>query len=391
MHRATWSEIVDACDGIRRFEFGVPGFETTLDHTTGCNEHGYPNHARTYLDGVFGFLVHFGGSHALAIGFSVSGDRSILLQQIQTTGRRGNRWLYRLPTGCVPHAIDRMRAAFPDHRVLLADGADVARQNLESYDGSLRRIERDLEQATRHRSWFDDADAYIERRRADYRELHARRQHLAKELPRLAALYRSTGPYALGGAQGRRAAPLRGSGRLGPTVVARTHRHEKGTSEHGTKHQDAPEDARDTRAHARAAETPGGSRTTGGAKTDGRTRPQRGHLRGRVRDARNGIAHDAPLKKGNTDMATRHGLTGIITLTGSKRLERHVTMTCEKPYPHEAQLTVQATATQDRDEALTEALAPFLANGAAVTVNATIEDGSMHATTDDMTPAERRE
>jgi hypothetical protein len=132
--RGAWNEIVDAYDGLRRFDLGLKGFDIVLDHTTGHNERGYSEHARTFLDGVFGFMVRHNGQHVMMIGFSFAGDGRLLLQQVQSVRQKGNRWLYEFPQRRVEFVIDSLRAAFPEHRVLVVDGAvsrvDRARKSL---------------------------------------------------------------------------------------------------------------------------------------------------------------------------------------------------------------------------------------------------------------------
>lgn len=36
----SYADFVRFYNGIRRFDFGIPGFETRFDHTSGCNERG---------------------------------------------------------------------------------------------------------------------------------------------------------------------------------------------------------------------------------------------------------------------------------------------------------------------------------------------------------------
>jgi hypothetical protein len=95
MGRGTWSEMVDTYNNIRNFTFlDDPDFEIRLDYTTGRNECGFSKFTRTYLDGVFGLLVYFKNKHVLTIGFSVTEKKQVLIQQIQSKNRKGNRYLY---------------------------------------------------------------------------------------------------------------------------------------------------------------------------------------------------------------------------------------------------------------------------------------------------------
>ena len=195
--RALWNETVDAYDGIRAFDIGLPGFTTTLDFTTGYNPRGYSEFSRTFLDGVFGFLIHHEGRHVMTVGFSLSTGRSLLLQQVQLTQRRGNRWLYRLPTGRMEFVVDRLRAAFPRHRIMVADGGSVAEVNLGSYRNGIAETGKRLERNRQRPPRPDDAD-YIAGLEADHAEMVARHSHLLAEAPRIAAFYRDTGRHIQG-------------------------------------------------------------------------------------------------------------------------------------------------------------------------------------------------
>ncbi len=117
--RPAWNEVVDVYEGIRRFDFGHSDFEVTLDHSTSFNECGYSEHSRTFLDGVFGYLVHHRGEHVMTLGFSVMSGRRLLIQQVQLRNRRGNRWLFKLPRNHLEHAVERFRESFPRHRLYI--------------------------------------------------------------------------------------------------------------------------------------------------------------------------------------------------------------------------------------------------------------------------------
>ena len=83
--RRSWNDIVSAMEGLSSFHLGSDEFEITLDQTTGRNEYGHSEHSRTFLDGVFGFLVHCKGEHVMTIGFSFAAGRRLLVQQVQNT------------------------------------------------------------------------------------------------------------------------------------------------------------------------------------------------------------------------------------------------------------------------------------------------------------------
>lgn len=131
--RGAWNDIVEFHQNIRTFDLDIDGFEIRLDHSTYFNECGYSQYSRTFLDGVFAFLVYYKGEHVMTIGFSLMADRRILIQQIQLTRRRGNRFLFKMPANRVEHIIGRFHAAFPTHELFIADGGDVINKSLKSY------------------------------------------------------------------------------------------------------------------------------------------------------------------------------------------------------------------------------------------------------------------
>lgn len=171
-----WNETVDAYDGIRSFDLGIDGLTTTLDHTVWRHKQGKSEHARMFLDGVFGFLIHHRGEHVMTIGFSIASKRRLLVQQVQLTSRTGNRWLFKLPGNRMELILDRMRAAFPAHTIMVADGASVADRMLEQY----RKALTDVEIAT------DEARAVA---------LEAKITHLEADRPRLVRFYGDLGRF----------------------------------------------------------------------------------------------------------------------------------------------------------------------------------------------------
>lgn len=217
---AGWNEIVDAYDGLRSFDLGVPGFTVTLDHTEGHNACGWGEYSSTYLDGVFAMLVHHKGEHVMTIGFSFACTRKVLVQQVQLKKPRGNRWLFKMPGNRMETVIDAMTRAFPRHRVFVVDGGSVARKNLETYgkgadrlrvrrdhiaEALKRRIAADFASggALEHSRTFDEVveeEREIEERQT---RLDGKVEHLSGEVVRLDAFYADTGRFA------RRGKPLR--------------------------------------------------------------------------------------------------------------------------------------------------------------------------------------
>ena len=201
MTKPAWNEIVDAWDGIRRFDIGVPGMSATLDFTTGYNERGYSRHSRTYIDGVMAFLVHHRGKHVMTVGFSVAAGRRLLLQQVQLTSPRGNRWLFGLPRPRLEFVMDRLSAAFPRHRILVADGGQIASRNLASYRDGVERLAETARRADLAAARPGAGEDEILRAREaarDLEALQARHDRLEGDVARIAEGYRQTGRYALG-------------------------------------------------------------------------------------------------------------------------------------------------------------------------------------------------
>ena len=173
-----WNEVVDAYDNIRRFSFiSDPDFEIRLDYSTYWNEFGYSKYSRTYLDGVFAFLVYFKREHVMTIGFSIMEKKRLLIQQIQSTRRTGNRYLYRLPPNRLEFVIDLFRKNFPGYALYVIDGGSLAEKTLADYRRICSNLYRD------------------ESRR---KELQAAISHLEADKPRLAAFYRDSGRFRLG-------------------------------------------------------------------------------------------------------------------------------------------------------------------------------------------------
>ena len=131
-----WNSLVAFYRAITRFDFGLAGFDVHLDHTTWFHDRGFSYHTRTYLDGVFGYLIRYRNQHVMTIGFSASRDRKLLINQVQLKRPRGNRWLYKLPAHYLDYVIDRIAVAFPfqdGFTLYLADGSDLANRIKASY------------------------------------------------------------------------------------------------------------------------------------------------------------------------------------------------------------------------------------------------------------------
>ena len=134
--------------GLARFDFGVDGFTSYFDHTDyECGATGHARYgrfpvtckngetylSRQWLDGVFAYNIVHKGAVVLTVGFSLA-DTGVLVSQIQVRGKKkGNRWLYKLPTGLREHVIDRLRAAWSGVPVRLVTGASQKKYNQWCY------------------------------------------------------------------------------------------------------------------------------------------------------------------------------------------------------------------------------------------------------------------
>lgn len=198
----SWNDMVDAYDGIRSFDIGVPGFTATFDHTSWHNEKGRGVESGVFLDGVFAFLVHWRGEHVMTIGFSIASGHRLLLQQVQMTKRTGNRWLFKFPGNRMELVVDRLKSAFPTHEILVVDGGAIAQKNLDEYLESRKTEKRRLsEHLERQKRTPDNGDLarYIAENRSNIVRLGEKISHLEADKPRLAAFYADLGRHRLTG------------------------------------------------------------------------------------------------------------------------------------------------------------------------------------------------
>lgn len=200
--RGTWNGLVATYDNIRNFTFlDDPNFEIRLDHTTYYNECGWSKYKRIFLDGVFAFLVYYKGTHVLTIGFSIPEDNKLLIQQVQSAKRAGNRFLYRLPANRIEFVIELFQKNFPGYCIRVVDGASLAKKTLESYASGVHVLQ---ERCDRYRKELetDKADACIKEwlrtSELEKTELKSKIAQLKADKSRLASFYGNAGRFALG-------------------------------------------------------------------------------------------------------------------------------------------------------------------------------------------------
>lgn len=195
-----WNEVVEAHSCLRRFTMpGYPDFEARLDYTSGYNERGYSKYSRTYLDGVFALLLHYRGKHALTIGFSITNGRRLLVQQVQSAQKTGNRGLYKLPENRLEFAVGLMQANFPGYEIFVVDGASLAKKIIANYETQLRG-EKEWCASQERGLTGKTPELYrqsLERGRERCALLAEKISHLKSDEPRLKSLYRNVGRFRL--------------------------------------------------------------------------------------------------------------------------------------------------------------------------------------------------
>ncbi len=176
--KGCWNEVVEAYNRLRQFSFGHPDFEIRLDYTTFFNQYGRGKFSRVYFDGVFAYLVYYKREHVMTIGFSIQDKKRILIQQVQTTARNGNRWLYRLPSNRLEFVISLFRKNFPRYALWVIDGDSLVHKTLTDYTEALNRADR-----------VENSE--------DSHALKAKIRHLEADRPRLSAFYTNTGQFGI--------------------------------------------------------------------------------------------------------------------------------------------------------------------------------------------------
>jgi hypothetical protein len=186
-----WNELVDIYHSLRSFVLTEdPDFELRLDYTTGCNEFGYSKFSRTYIDGVFAYLVYYKGKHVMTIGFTILEDRRILIQQIQSAQRHGNRYLFKLPRNRVELVINCFLHHFPTHKVFLIDGKTLVKKTIADYQHALQRTNKS-------RKFYrkPENNESLQRLERQIKGLQEQIKHVKDDAERLIAFYNETGRY----------------------------------------------------------------------------------------------------------------------------------------------------------------------------------------------------
>lgn len=147
----TFNIAVAVYEQLRTFSIPLPGFEVSIDWTTGYNPRGYSESLRLFLDGVFGFFIHYKGEHVMTVGFSFTDTGELLLQQIQLVNHKGNRFLYALPTHYMEWVTNLMKSHFSGRKVFMVDGKSLADSIHNQY---MSQVTRYRDEFKRHRSFL---------------------------------------------------------------------------------------------------------------------------------------------------------------------------------------------------------------------------------------------
>lgn len=136
-----WNALVDTHEGIRRFSFDLPDFEVRLAYPRCANwSRGASLQDRdVFLDGTLAFFVHYRGEHVMTIGFSLARGGNLLLSQVQMRNPKGNRFLYKLPTGVVEYVVTLMRKYFPHQRLYLVDGGSLTKRYVSDHRSNVEK------------------------------------------------------------------------------------------------------------------------------------------------------------------------------------------------------------------------------------------------------------
>jgi len=201
--QGTWNEIVDTYNNIRRFSLDLgPDFEIRLDYSAGFNECGRSKYSRTFLDGVFAFLVYYKKKHVMTIGFSVTKGRRILIQQVQLAHRTRNRFLYKFPTNRMEFVINQFLTYFPKYKLSVVDGQTLIQKNMSSLVAALQSENRLITSAKENLPFLDkegriQENKHIHRCMYIQNKINEHLAHMKSDQERIEKFYGNTGSFIL--------------------------------------------------------------------------------------------------------------------------------------------------------------------------------------------------
>lgn len=157
-----WNQIVDSYNSIKNFDLNKKDFSIKLDTTSYFNEKGYSRFSRTFLDGVFSFVIHYKNKPVMNVSFSVSVDKKgnnlIQLSQFQCINNKGNRWIYKFGHDYVEQITKMFITQFPNHKIQLRKADNLESEIRTSYTKLLKREQEYYNDRVK----FEDDESSIE-------------------------------------------------------------------------------------------------------------------------------------------------------------------------------------------------------------------------------------
>ena len=194
-NRGTWNEIVDAYDNIRNFSLGdLDNFEVRLDYSTSYNECGWSKYARIFIDGVFAFYLYHKNQHVLTIGFSIAGDRKVLIQQVQSPQQKNNRGLYKLPRNRMEFVIGLFAKNFPGYKLYSIEGGSLIENIINNYQKVVQGIKDSFVYCLKH----SPSESNLQRLSSDQRVYEQKIADLKGRMPKISEFYSDVGKFKLG-------------------------------------------------------------------------------------------------------------------------------------------------------------------------------------------------
>jgi hypothetical protein len=164
----SWPLLVKFHQAITAFDFGLKGFEITVDYCKSDEDGrgwgvytGDSGANKGWLDSELALIVSHKGKKVMMIGVSPSLE-GLLVNQIQLCQNKGNRWLYKLPLPYFEYVLSRMLVACRSAglKMLYPTGesvrsyigsisgtsSEVKDRIKENYDRELTTLEKSAEQ-----------------------------------------------------------------------------------------------------------------------------------------------------------------------------------------------------------------------------------------------------
>jgi hypothetical protein len=121
----------------------------------------------------------------MTIGFSITKGRGILIQQVQTVKRTGNRFLYKLPKNRIEFTIDLFKRNFPRYSIFVVRGKSLTQKIIDGYQVQLDRIYEYSKEKDKNQLAKDERVIEYKRKIS----------HLKDDEARLVSFYNDVGSY----------------------------------------------------------------------------------------------------------------------------------------------------------------------------------------------------